>query len=163
MDLEYRSARFYLTFGALKPRNLRRRWWDSTPKHHRFPDFPGRIPKSEVCWAAFQVFDKDCNGTVSFEELEQVLNSASMEGWPSPCGGSNQRMGSFMVDHHFIYQFYNFPHPPLLHRLMPLQYSISWRWRSHEISMFVSVSKRKPQKSVRKIRVSQGLPDPRSQ
>lgn len=95
-------------FGALKPRNLWRRWWDSTPKHHRFPDFPGRIPKSEVCWAAFQVFDKDCNGTVSFEELEQVLNSASMEGWPSPCRGSNQRMGSFMVDHHFIYQFLSF-------------------------------------------------------
>ncbi|CAL1163895.1 unnamed protein product [Cladocopium goreaui] len=71
-------------FGALKPRNLWRRWWDSTPKHHRFPDFPGRIPKSEVCWAAFQVFDKDCNGTVSFEELEQVLNSASMEGTFAP-------------------------------------------------------------------------------
>ncbi|CAJ1355415.1 unnamed protein product [Effrenium voratum] len=37
-----------------------------------------------VCWAAFQVFDKDCNGVVTFEELEQVLNSASMEGTFSP-------------------------------------------------------------------------------
>ncbi|CAK8998987.1 unnamed protein product [Durusdinium trenchii] len=37
-----------------------------------------------VCWAAFQVFDKDCNGTVSFEELEQVLNTASMEDTFSP-------------------------------------------------------------------------------
>ena len=33
-----------------------------------------------VCWAAFQVFDKDCSGTVTFDELEQVLNSAMMEG-----------------------------------------------------------------------------------
>lgn len=40
--------------------------------------------EESVCWAAFQVFDKDCNGTVSFEELEQVLNSASMEGTFAP-------------------------------------------------------------------------------
>ena len=33
-----------------------------------------------VCWAAFQVFDKDCSGTVSRAELEQVLNSASVAG-----------------------------------------------------------------------------------
>jgi len=37
-----------------------------------------------VCWAAFQVFDKDCSGTVTFDELEQVLNSAMMEGTFSP-------------------------------------------------------------------------------
>jgi len=37
-----------------------------------------------VCWAAFQVFDKDCSGTVTFDELEQVLNSAMMEGHDMP-------------------------------------------------------------------------------
>ena len=98
---------------------------------------------------------QDCNGTVSFEELEQVLNSASMEGWPSPCRGSNQRMGSFMVDHHFIYQFLSFSPSStfaqtdaiaILH-IMAME--ISWNLD------FVSVSNRKPQKSVRNIRVSQ--------
>merc|ERR1711862_589242 len=35
--------------------------------------------RESVCWAAFQVFDKDCNGKVSFEDLRDVLNNACMQ------------------------------------------------------------------------------------
>lgn len=34
--------------------------------------------EESICWSAFQVFDKDNSGEISFEELEQVLDTASM-------------------------------------------------------------------------------------
>eukprot|EP00930_Biecheleria_cincta_P000593 TRINITY_DN10132_c0_g1_i1.p1 TRINITY_DN10132_c0_g1~~TRINITY_DN10132_c0_g1_i1.p1 ORF type:complete len:621 (+),score=124.86 TRINITY_DN10132_c0_g1_i1:29-1891(+) len=35
--------------------------------------------EESICWSAFQVFDKDSSGEISFDELEQVLNTASMQ------------------------------------------------------------------------------------
>ena len=35
--------------------------------------------KEDVCWAAFQVFDRDGNGKISKQEIADVLNHGDME------------------------------------------------------------------------------------
>ncbi|CAE7339366.1 CPK3 [Symbiodinium sp. CCMP2592] len=65
-----------------------------------------------ICWAAFQVFDKDCSGTVTYEELQQVLNSASMEGtfspelrkqlWQELTGGDDDNQSADVDFDHFL-------------------------------------------------------------
>merc|ERR1712085_15983 len=34
--------------------------------------------KKDVCWAAFQVFDRDGNGTISRQEIADVLNNGDL-------------------------------------------------------------------------------------
>ncbi|CAE7208437.1 CPK1, partial [Symbiodinium sp. CCMP2456] len=65
-----------------------------------------------ICWAAFQVFDKDCSGTVTYEELQQVLNSASMEEsfspelrkqlWQELTGGDDDNQSVVVDFDHFL-------------------------------------------------------------
>lgn len=35
--------------------------------------------REDVCWAAFQVFDRDGSGTITMDELKQVLSEGSVE------------------------------------------------------------------------------------
>ncbi|OLP92203.1 Calcium-dependent protein kinase 12 [Symbiodinium microadriaticum] len=57
-----------------------------------------RVEQEEgICWAAFQVFDKDCSGTVTYEELQQVLL------WQELTGGDDDNQAIQTLPH-FVLQ-----------------------------------------------------------
>jgi len=65
--------------------------------------------QEEVCWAAFRVFDLDSSGSITFEELQKVLSSATMQAtfsktalkqlWLQFSGESPSREGAIDFDH----------------------------------------------------------------